>query len=295
MDGASAIIQAARLIGKGKVRDIYEIPEGVILVATDRISAFDVVFPSLIPDKGRVLSLISAFWFELVSGEIGSHFITVDPDEFPASVRDDVRALEGRAMLVRPAEILPVECVVRGYLTGSAWAEYSRVGTIGGYPMPGGLRDGDELPQPLFTPTTKETAGHDRPLGPGELEAMLGAGLAGRLAEKSRRLYLLGANYARSRGIILADSKFEFGLDGEELLLADELFTPDSSRFWPRDSYRPGHAVPSFDKQFVRDYVEQLGWDKNPPAPELPEDVIHKTREKYLEAYFRLTGRELAG
>lgn len=284
----------ARLIGRGKVRDIFETADGLILLATDRISAFDVVFPDPIPDKGRVLTQLSAFWFEKTAGEIPNHFITADPESFPKPLQAAALAAQGRAMLVRRAGVLPVECVVRGYLAGSAWAEYRKCGRAFGYALPAGLREGDALPEPIFTPTTKETGGHDRPLEPGELRNIVGSETAHRLAEMSLTLFRFGAAHASTRGIVLADTKFEFGwLDGE-LILVDEILTPDSSRFWPADHYRPGAAIPSFDKQFLRDYVENIGWDKNPPAPKLPEDVIVRTRQKYLEALERLTGRPLA-
>lgn len=282
-----------RLIGRGKVRDIYEVPDGLILVATDRISAFDVVFPTTIPDKGRVLNLLSAFWFKALELDMPNHFVAVDPEEFPEEARALAREAGGRAMLVKRAEVIPVECVVRGYLAGSAWSEYRSTGKAYGYTLPAGLLEGEKLPEPLFTPTTKETNGHDRPLKPGELCSLVGAETAHQLAEASLRLYAHGAEYARERGIILADSKFEFGRIDGRLSVVDELLTPDSSRFWPAGQYRAGGPIPSFDKQFVRDYVEAVGWNKQPPAPVLPEEVVLRTRQKYLEAFERLTGLNL--
>lgn len=282
-----------RLIGRGKVRDIYEIPEGLILVATDRISAFDVVFPTVIPDKGKVLNLLSAFWFNALEPYMPNHFIAVDPEAFPTHARALAREAGGRAMFVKRADVIPVECVVRGYLAGSAWSEYKKNGKAFGYTLPGGLKEGEELPDPIFTPTTKEATGHDRPLQPGELGSLVGAETAHQLAEASLLLYAHAREFASTKGIILADSKFEFGWIDGRLAVVDELFTPDSSRFWPADQYRPGSPVPSFDKQFVRDYVESIGWDKQPPAPPLPDDVVARTREKYLEAFQRLTGLDL--
>jgi phosphoribosylaminoimidazole-succinocarboxamide synthase len=271
-------IRPTKLLRRGKVRDVYEIDEErLLLVATDRISAFDVVLPTEIPEKGVVLTQLSAFWFRATRHLIGNHMIEAN----------------GREMVGRRAERIDVECVARGYLAGSAWAEYSRHGTIGGQPAPAGLRESDELPEPLFTPTSKEESGHDQPIGFADVETLIGTDLARRVREVTLAVYGWARAYARERGIIIADTKLEFGLVGGELILIDELLTPDSSRFWPADTYEPGRPQASFDKQFVRDYLESITWDKRPPAPELPAEVVAGTRERYFEAYRRLVGRRL--
>ncbi len=284
----------------GKVRDIYDFGDQLLIVATDRISAFDYILGSGIPDKGKVLTQISAFWFDRVQHIVGNHLLSVNTDDFPADVQSDAPMLAGRAMLVRRAEPLAIECVARGYLSGSGWKDYRATGRVCGHTLPAGLRECDRLPTPIFTPATKAQTGHD--LNITEVEA---AGLVGQLVlERARgltlRLYAEGARHAESCGIIVADTKFEFGLlpdDGraadERLILIDEALTPDSSRFWPRDQYAPGGPQPSFDKQFVRDYLEAIAWNKQPPVPSLPADVVARTRDKYLEAFRRLTGREL--
>ena len=281
------------LLRRGKVRDVYDLGDRVLLVATDRISAFDVVLPTLIPGKGIVLTQLSAFWFGATRHVVGNHLVATSVEELPAALAPRREALRGRAMLGRKARRIDVECVARGYLAGAAWAEYRRAGTIGGRPTRSGLREGEELPEPLFTPTTKAESGHDQPMSFGEVEALVGAELAGRLRDATLAVYGCARAYAQGRGILIADTKLEFGLVDGELILIDELLTPDSSRFWPADGYAPGRPQPSFDKQFVRDYLESTGWDKQPPAPELPPDVVAGTAAKYREAYRRLVGREL--
>jgi phosphoribosylaminoimidazole-succinocarboxamide synthase len=271
---------------RGKVRDVYDLGDKVLLVASDRLSAFDVVLPTTIPDKGALLTQLSAFWFGQTADLIGNHMLSADP--YP-----DDPALRGRAMLCRKAERLDVECVARGYLAGSAWAEYRRAGTIGGQPAPPGLRVGAELPEPLFTPTTKAESGHDEPMTFAEVEALVGRGLAARLREVTLSVYGWARAFARERGIVIADTKLELGLVDGELIVIDELLTPDSSRFWPADQYRVGQSQASFDKQYLRDFLEASGWDKQSPAPELPPEVVARTAVKYREAYRRLVGADL--
>jgi phosphoribosylaminoimidazole-succinocarboxamide synthase len=271
---------------RGKVRDVYDLGDTVLLVASDRLSAFDVVLPTPIPDKGIVLTQLSAFWFGKTADLIENHMLSADP--YP-----DDPALRGRAMLCRKAERLDVECVARGYLAGSAWAEYRRAGTIGGQPAPAGLRESAELPEPLFTPTTKAETGHDLPLSYAEVEALVGRELAARLREVTLNVYAWARAFARERGIVIADTKLELGLVDGELIVIDELLTPDSSRFWPADQYRVGQSQAGFDKQYLRDALEASGWDKQPPAPELPPEVVARTAEKYREAYRRLVGADL--
>ena len=284
---------------RGKVRDLYEVGDHLLIVATDRISAFDYVLASGIPDKGAVLNQLSAFWFNLMTDIVPHHVVTTDPDEYPEAARRHAGVLRGRSMLVRRSRPLPIECVVRGYLSGSGWKEYLRTGRICGIALPAGLRESDRLPTPIFTPSTKAESGHDVNITEAEAGAIVGPALIAELRELSLQVYSRGARHAENLGIIVADTKFEFGLAdggglGERLLLIDEVLTPDSSRFWPADTYRPGGAQPSYDKQYVRDYLEQIGWNKQPPAPALPPDVVSHTREKYVEAFHRLTGRELA-
>ena len=271
---------------RGKVRDVYDLGDKVLLVASDRLSAFDVVLPTPIPDKGAVLTQLSAFWFGKTADLIENHMLSADP--YP-----DDPALRGRAMLCRKAERLDVECVARGYLAGSAWAEYRRAGTIGGQPAPAGLRESAELPEPLFTPTTKAETGHDLPMSYTEVEALVGRELAARLREVTLNVYAWARAFARERGIVIADTKLELGLVDGELIVIDELLTPDSSRFWPADQYRVGQSQTSFDKQYLRDFLEASGWDKQPPAPELPPEVVARTGEQYREAYRRLVGADL--
>jgi phosphoribosylaminoimidazole-succinocarboxamide synthase len=286
-------IEGATKLSSGKVREIYQAGENYLVVATDRLSAFDCVLPDPIPRKGEVLNRLSAFWFQTFA-EVPNHFLTLNPEEFPAPFPRFAEVLAGRSMLVRPARPLPVECVVRGYLAGSAWIEYHNCGTVGGHSMPSGLREAEKLPEPLFTPSTKAAAGHDLPLTWTECVDLLGAAIAERVRELSLHIYRRGSESAADRGIIIADTKFEFGWRQDQLLLIDECLTPDSSRFWPQSDYRPGTNPPSFDKQFVRDYLNGLSWDKNPPAPKLPPDIIEQTSAKYQEAYQRLTGLPLS-
>jgi phosphoribosylaminoimidazole-succinocarboxamide synthase len=280
---------SGRLYAKGKVRDVYDAGDALLMVASDRISAFDVVLPTSIPDKGRVLTGLSLFWFREVEGLVANHLIAAEAEWFPPPFADDPH-VRGRAMLVKRAKVIPIECVVRGYLSGSGWAQYESEQAVCGVPLPGALAESARLPEPIFTPTTKASQGHDLPLTPGETEELVGKGLAQRLKELSLVLYQRAADVALERGIILADTKFEFGFCDGELLLIDEALTPDSSRFWPADRYRPGGPQPSFDKQLVRDWLDASGWDREPPPPELPIDVVAETAARYREAYERLTG-----
>ncbi|MGC2422265.1 MAG: phosphoribosylaminoimidazolesuccinocarboxamide synthase [Candidatus Acidiferrales bacterium] len=280
-----------RLRGRGKVRDIYDLGDRLLIVATDRLSAFDVVLPTPIPDKGRVLTQLSLFWFEKL-GDVAPHHV-VSASNFTGELEPYAAALEGRAMLVRRTDPVPIECVVRGYISGSGWKDYQRTGAICGIPLPAGLRESDALPEPIFTPSTKATTGHDENISFEETVSRIGRPLAERLRATSLALYRRAAEHAAARGIIIADTKFEFGLLGSDLIWIDEALTPDSSRFWPRAQYSPGSAQPSFDKQYVRDYLEQVGWNKQPPAPPLPPDVVEATRDKYRESYQRITGHAL--
>ena len=282
------------LLSRGKVRDIYDCGDTLLIVTTDRISAFDVVLPEGIPHKGKVLSQLSAFWFEVMSDVIPHHLISMDIEDFPPECRNYEHTLKGRSMLVKKAKPLPVECVVRGYLAGSGWKEYQETTSICGIPVKEGLKESASLGEPLFTPSTKAELGdHDENITMEQVQETIGGALADRLKEVSITLYKKGREMAREKGIIIADTKFEFGLVEGELILIDEVLTPDSSRFWPEDEYEPGRAQRSFDKQFVRDYLLTLTWDKKPPAPHLPEEIVGKTSERYLEAFRRLTGREL--
>ena len=274
---------------RGKVRDVYDLGDRLLIVATDRISAFDWILPGGIPDKGRVLTQISAFWFDKLNEP--NHLLSTDLNDvadLPASA--DRVALAGRSMIVRKTTVIPVECVVRGYLSGSGWKDYCKSGSVCGVELPRGLRESDRLPEPIFTPTTKAEQGHDESITMAQVVDLLGTDRAEELRERSVNLYLRGAEYARGRGIIIADTKFEWGLIGDEMIVIDEVLTPDSSRFWPLDAYTPGGAQPSFDKQFVRDWLETTKWDKNSPPPELPADVVAKTRQKYIDAFELLTG-----
>ena len=285
-----------RLAHRSKVRDLYDLGDHLLMVATDRISAFDIVLPPGIPDKGAVLTSLSAFWFEQTSHLAPNHLVAVieDPAQLAPYGFPCPPELLGRTMLVRKARRIDVECVARGYLAGSAWAEYRQTGTIFGKAMPSGLREADLLPEPLFTPTTKAETGHDEPLSEAELVALVGAELAEQLREATLSLYTWARDFALPRGIILADTKFEFGLLDGEMIVIDEMLTPDSSRFWAVEEYRPGSSPPSFDKQYVRDWLTASGWDREPPAPELPPEVVGRTTEKYREAYRRLTGKAWA-
>jgi phosphoribosylaminoimidazole-succinocarboxamide synthase len=300
---------------RGKVRDVYEVGADLLIVTTDRISAFDYVLGSGIPDKGKVLTQLSAFWFERMGDLVPHHLISIDVDAFPEPLRKHRDVLEGRAMLVRRTEPVPIECVARGYLSGSGWKEYQQSGKVCGVTLPAGLKESDRLPEPIFTPATKAESGHDVNISEEEAGRIVGAPLIARLKALTLEIYRRGAEHAESKGIIVADTKFEFGLapatasrrsaDGakadhsanligdDEIVLIDEVLTPDSSRFWPQASYEPGHGQPSFDKQFVRDYLEEIRWNKQPPVPSLPADVVERTREKYVEAYRLLSGREL--
>ena len=286
---------------QGKVRDIYEFGDRLLIVATDRISAFDYVLSSGIPDKGKVLTQISKFWFERTKGIVENHILSFSVTDYPKETRTELGVLNGRSMLVRRTEPLPIECVARGYLSGSGWKDYQATGAVCGVALPAGLRESDRLPAPIFTPATKAQSGHDINISEAEAAMLVEPAVLARAKALTLRLYAEGAAHAESCGIIVADTKFEFGLlpdDGrpaaERLILIDEMLTPDSSRFWPKDSYAPGGPQPSFDKQFVRDYLDAIKWNKQPPVPSLPEDVVLKTREKYVEAYRRLTGQELA-
>jgi phosphoribosylaminoimidazole-succinocarboxamide synthase len=301
---------------RGKVRDVYEVGADLLIVTTDRISAFDYVLGSGIPDKGKVLTQLSAFWFERMGDLVPHHLMATDVAQFPKALQPHAGVLQGRSMLVRRTEPVPVECVARGYLSGSGWKEYQQTGSVCGVRLPSGLRESDRLPEPIFTPATKAESGHDINISEEEAGRLVGAPLIARLKALTLEIYRRGAAHAESKGIIVADTKFEFGLapaspsrrnaDGtkadpahanvigdNEIVLIDEVLTPDSSRFWPNDRYEPGHGQPSFDKQFVRDYLEQIRWNKQPPVPSLPDDVVQKTREKYVEAYRLLAGREL--
>jgi phosphoribosylaminoimidazole-succinocarboxamide synthase len=288
---------------QGKVRDIYELGDRLLIVATDRISAFDYVLGTGIPDKGKVLTQISQFWFDRTRPIVENHVLSTNPDEYPDEAKAEKSQLSGRSMLVRKTEPLPIECVARGYLSGSGWKDYQATGEVCGVALPRGLQESSRLPEPIFTPATKAQSGHDINISEAEAAEIVGPAVLKRARELTLRLYAEGAAHAESCGIIVADTKFEFGLlpeDGrrgtpveDRLIIIDEMLTPDSSRFWPRDTYRPGGQQPSFDKQFVRDYLEQIKWNKQPPVPSLPDEVVAKTREKYIEAFRRLTGREL--
>jgi phosphoribosylaminoimidazole-succinocarboxamide synthase len=283
-----------KLKASGKVRDVYEIDENQLLfIASDRISAFDYVLATGIPQKGRVLNQISLFWFDFLADVVPNHLVTADVDKYPASVRKYADQLRGRSMLVRRAEIFPVECIVRGYLSGSGWKEYRATGKVSGIALPPGLQESDTLAEPIFTPSTKATSGHDENISFDQMCDIVGVETASHLRDLTLRVYKKAAAYARQRGIIIADTKFEFGRTAQGITLADEVLTPDSSRFWPADKYAPGRAQDSYDKQYVRDYLEQIHWNKQPPAPALPADVARRTSEKYLEAYSQLTGRKL--
>jgi phosphoribosylaminoimidazole-succinocarboxamide synthase len=280
-------------VAQGKVRDVYAVGGDLLIVATDRISAFDCILPQGIPGKGRVLTQMSIFWFEFLKDLVPNHLIATDVSDFPAPLREFRDQLEGRSMLVKRCRMEPIECVARGYVSGSGWKDYKRTGAICGIPLPAGLRESDKLPQPIFTPASKAETGHDENISFDEAASAVGTVTAELLRSLTLRIYAAAAQHAESRGIILADTKFEFGWHDGELLLGDEVLTPDSSRYWPRDEYQPGGPQKSFDKQFVRDYLETLDWNKQPPAPPLPDDVIAKTSEKYHEAYERITGRTL--
>ncbi|HOM02366.1 MAG TPA: phosphoribosylaminoimidazolesuccinocarboxamide synthase [Acetivibrio sp.] len=278
---------------KGKVRNVYDLGDKLLIVVTDRISAFDVVFPNLIPNKGKVLNGISKFWFDYTKDIVDNHVITTDVSEYPEGLSKFKEELEGRSMLVKKIKMIPAECIVRGYLEGSGLKDYKATGSICGIKLPEGLRQADKLPEPIFTPSTKESEGHDQNVSFEGLCNAIGTELAEKLRDISLALYEKASKYAESKGIILADTKFEFGILDGKIVVGDELFTPDSSRFWDMNEYEPGRAQKSFDKQFLREYLETIDWDKNPPAPTLPDDVVKNTELKYIEAYERLTGNKL--
>jgi len=282
-----------KLFRRGKVRDVYDLGDKLLIVSTDRISCFDVVLPCGIPDKGRVLTSISAFWFNFIKDIIGHHLISCDTHDYPKILEKYSPDLAGRSMLVLKTKSLPVECVVRGYLSGSGWKEYKERQSICGVNLPKGLKESDKLPEPIFTPTTKADVGHDQGINQKAVEELVGFDTARELKNKSLEIYKLASDYALKKGIIIADTKFEFGIFNGQMIIIDEVLTPDSSRFWPEDEYNPGASQPSFDKQFVRDYLETLDWNKTPPAPDLPQEIIEKTRAKYLDAYYKLTGKKL--
>ena len=281
------------LFKRGKVRDVYDLKDRLLVISTDRISCFDVVLPTGIPHKGEVLTQISLFWFELTKDVVANHFISADVSQYPKELHTYEDILKGRSMLVKKAKTIPVECVVRGYLSGSGWKEYQQSRSICWIKLPDGLRESDKLPEPIFTPSTKEDVGHDINVSQEYVERELGKDITGELKETSLALYKKASRYAESKGIIIADTKFEFGICENKMILIDEVLTPYSSRFWPKDEYEPGGPQPSFDKQFVRDYLETLDWDKTPPAPELPKNIIEKTSEKYLQALELITGRRV--
>ena len=282
------------MLARGKVRDLYAVGESLLLIATDRISAFDHVLATGIPGKGKILTQLSLFWFHLLRDVVPNHLITADVEKYPAVLHPYTGQLRGRSMLVQRAQMFPVECVVRGYLSGSGWKDYQSTGAICGIPLPSGLRESDKLPQPIFTPASKSLGGeHDENISFADMTARIGKSTADKLQTLSLAIYDRASSYAAERGVILADTKFEFGMTPNGVVLADEVLTPDSSRYWPAANYAPGGAQPSFDKQFVRDYLEQIRWNKQAPAPALPEDVVEKTQRKYLDAYRLLTGQEL--
>lgn len=281
------------LFRRGKVRDVYDLGDKLLIVSTDRISCFDVVLPCGIPYKGKVLTSISCFWFDFIKDIVPHHFITSDISQYPKGLQKYSAQLLGRSMLVKKTRPLPAECIVRGYLSGSGWKEYQKSRSICGISLPAGLLESSKLPQVIFTPSTKEDKGHDINVDQAHLENKLGKEISDKLRKISIAVYEKASNYAEGQGIIIADTKFEFGLYENEMIIIDEVLTPDSSRFWPKNEYKEGQANNSFDKQYVRDYLESINWDKNPPAPDLPDEIIEKTSLKYLEAYKRLTGKEL--
>jgi len=282
------------LKGRGKVRDIYDLGDQLLIVATDRISAFDVVMPNPIPDKGKILTQLSRFWFDLTKGIVSNHVFSTEVGDYPKECQPFQEMLRDRSMLVVKTNVLPIECVVRGYLSGSGWEEYQKTGEVCGIKLPKGLRESSKLEEPIFTPATKAEMGlHDENINFEKMEKVVGKVRAKELRSLSLAVYKKARDFAEGRGIIIADTKMEFGLKDKKLLLIDELLTPDSSRFWPKDGYQPGGSQKSFDKQFLRDYLLSLKWDKSPPAPQLPEEIVTKTREKYLEAYERLVGKPL--
>jgi len=286
-------LEGLPLFRRGKVRDVYDLADTLLIVSTDRISCFDVVLNQGIPGKGKVLTALSLFWFDFLRKHVAHHFITADVSRYPAAAKKHASVLEGRSMLVKKTKPLPVECIVRGYLSGSGWKEYKQSRSVCGIALPAGLKESDRLPEIIFTPSTKAEQGHDINVSQQYVRDLIGEEIARTLQDLSINIYRQAADFALEKGIIIADTKFEFGLDGKEVILIDEVLTPDSSRFWPHDEYCAGKPQPSFDKQFVRDYLEGLAWDKTPPAPDLPPDIIAKTSQKYFEAYRRITGKHL--
>jgi len=286
-------LPGVELLGRGKVRDVYALEDRLLIVASDRISAFDYILATGIPNKGRILTQLSVFWFDFLSKVTPTHFLTASVDQYPEPLRQYRDQLEGRSMLVKRAKMIDIECVARGYLAGSGWKEYRQTGRVCGISLPPGLKESDKLPEPVFTPSTKAQTGHDENISFEAVVGLIGKELADRLRSLTLAIYTSAARYAESRGVLIADTKFEFGLVDDTLILADEVLTPDSSRFWPRDTYSPGGPQPSYDKQYVRDYLESIHWNKQPPAPALPPDVAARTGEKYAEAYRALTGRPL--
>jgi phosphoribosylaminoimidazole-succinocarboxamide synthase len=286
-------LSGVKLHGRGKVRDIYDLGEHFLIVATDRLSAFDVVLPTPIPNKGKVLTQMSAFWFDHFKNFVPNHVVSTRVEDYPKELHPFRNQIEGRSMLVRKAKVFPVECVARGFLTGSGLKDYNQTGSVCGITLPPGLRDSDRLPQPLFTPSTKAESGHDENISEEQAGKIIGQENIKRLKELTLSLYSRGVEYALTRGIIICDTKFEFGVIDGEITIVDEMLTPDSSRFWPADRYSPGKPQPSFDKQFVRDYLERVRWNKQPPGPELPDEIVKATGGKYVEALRLLTGREL--
>ncbi len=278
---------------RGKVRDIYDLGDSLLIISTDRISAFDFILPSAIPDKGKVLNQLSLFWFRLTEGIVDNHVITADINDYPDILKKHADVLEGRSMIVKKAKMIDVECVARGYLAGSGWKDYKKTGLVTGIKLPEGLKESSKLPEPIFSPATKATSGHDINIPLSEVDKITGKDMASHLKDLTLKLYQFAADYAEKRGIIIADTKFEFGFHDDKLLIADEMLTPDSSRFWPGDCYEPGKSQVSFDKQFVRDFLERIHWSKEPPVPELPQDIIQGTRKRYLEIFEILTGQEL--
>ncbi len=291
---AKVELKDCKLFRRGKVRDVYDLGDRLLLISTDRISCFDVVLGDCIPLKGQVLTKLSIFWFNYTRDVIANHFLTADVDQFPPELRKYKDELQGRSMLTKKAKLVPFECVVRGYLSGSGWKEYQKSRTICGIPLPAGLKESDKLPEPIFTPSTKEDTGHDQNVSPEFMKQAVGEKTFQKVKDASLALYKKANAYAESKGIIIADTKFEFGALGDEIILIDEVLTPDSSRFWPRRQYAPGRGQPSFDKQYVRDYLETLDWDKTYPAPPLPADVIEETTRKYLEICRLLVGEDPA-
>ena len=286
-------LSGVKLLGRGKVRDNYDLGDSLLIVSTDRISAFDHILPNGIPDKGKVLNQISIFWFEMTAGLIRNHLKEHRVERFPGPLAPHAEVLRGRSVVVKRLEMLPIECVVRGYLAGSGFKDYRKTGTVCGVRLPEGLQESSRLPEPIFTPSTKAVTGHDENIPFTKVVDLVGRSDAERVRDLSLAIYKSACEHAESRGILIADTKFEFGRDREGLVLADEVLTPDSSRFWPRESYRPGGPQPSLDKQYVRDHLESVGWDKNPPAPRLPDEIVEGTRKRYLDIFKRLTGRTL--